>query len=55
MDGVKPYFIYSNVQLEEIADKRPKTLDELKVIKGFGDVKCEKYGEDVIEIVRRHM
>lgn len=46
-DGIKPYFIYNNVQLEEIANKKPKTIDELKSIKGFGDVKCEKYGEGI--------
>lgn len=54
-DGVKPYFIYSNAQLEEIVNKKPKTVNELKAIKGFGDVKCEKYGGDVVEIVRRNM
>lgn len=54
-DNVKPYFIYSNAQLEEIANKKPKTLDELKAIKGFGDVKCEKYGGDIVGIVRRNM
>ena len=48
---IDTYFIYSNVQLEEITDKKPKTVDELKSIKGFGDVKCKKYGEDIIEIV----
>ncbi|WML34334.1 HRDC domain-containing protein [Clostridium sp. OS1-26] len=54
-DGIKPYFIYTNVQLEEIANKKQKTIDELKAIKGFGDVKCEKHGEDVIGIVRRNI
>lgn len=54
-DDVKPYFIYGDVQLEEIADKKPKTVDELKAIKGFGDVKCEKYGGDIIGIVTRSM
>ena len=54
-DCIKPYFIYSNAQLEEIANKKPTTVDELKDIKGFGDVKCEKYGGDIIGIVRKNM
>ncbi len=54
-DGIKPHFIYSNVQLEEIVSKRPKTIDALKAINGFGSVKCEKYGEDIIEIVRKNI
>ncbi len=41
---LKPYFIYSNSQLEEIVNKKPKTVDELKAIKGVGNAKCEKYG-----------
>ena len=50
-DGVKPYFIYSNVQLEEITTNKPKTIEELKSIKGFADLKCQKYGEDILNIV----
>ena len=54
-DGIKSYFIYSNVQLEEIVNKKPKTVDELKSINGFGDVKCKKYGQDIIGIVRKNI
>ncbi len=54
IDGVKPYFIYSNVQLEEISHKKPRTIEALKFIKGFADVKCKKYGDDIIEIVRKN-
>lgn len=54
IDGVKPYFIYSNVQLEEISYKKPRTTETLKSIKGFADVKCKKYGDDIIEIIRKN-
>ena len=50
-EGVKPYIIYSNKQLEEIVDKMPKNIEELLSIKGFGQVKCEKYGDDIITII----
>lgn len=53
-EKVKPYFLYNNQELEEIIRVKPKTIDELKSIKGFGDVKCEKYGADIIDIINRY-
>lgn len=37
--------IFSDKILEEIAEKAPKTLDELSAIKGIGPRKIEKYGK----------
>lgn len=53
-EKVKPYFLYNNKELEEIIKVKPKTIDELKSIRGFGNVKCEKYGEDIIEIINKY-
>lgn len=50
-EKVKPYFLYSNSQLEAIVKAKPRTIEELKSIKGFGDVKCKKYGGDIVGIV----
>ncbi|MBR4628797.1 MAG: HRDC domain-containing protein, partial [Ruminococcus sp.] len=50
-EGVKAYFIYNNAQLEEIIRTSPKTLSELKKVNGFGDVKCQKYGNDILKIL----
>ncbi|MCI7441575.1 MAG: NERD domain-containing protein [Clostridium sp.] len=51
---VKAYYLYTNVQLEEIVKLKPKTLNELANINGFGKVKCEKYGRDIIDIVKKY-
>ena len=51
---VKPYFVYYNSELEAIVKTKPKTIKELKAIKGFGNIKCEKYGRDIIEIVNKN-
>ncbi len=51
---VKAYYLYTNVQLEEIIKLKPKTLNELAKINGFGKVKCEKYGSDIIDIVKKY-
>lgn len=54
-EKVKPYFLYNNQELEAIIEIKPKDIEELKSIKGFGNVKCEKYGVDIIEIVKRNL
>ncbi len=53
-EKTKPYFIYNNLQLEAIIKAKPKTIEELNEVNGFGKVKCEKYGEDIIEIVKKY-
>lgn len=50
-DKIKPYFVFTNEQLEEILKVRPKTLDELLVINGFGKYKVDKFGKDIIAII----
>lgn len=53
-DNVKPYYIYSNSTLEDLIKFKPKSIDELKSIKGFGEVKSEKYGNDIINIINEN-
>lgn len=50
-EGVKAYYIFNNAQLEALIAAMPRNLDELRNISGFGEVKCEKYGEDILGIV----
>lgn len=50
-EGNKAYFVFTNEQLDNIIKVMPKNLNELLKIKGFGKVKCEKYGNDIINIV----
>ena len=49
-EGYKPYFIFNDKQMMFLIDKMPKTKEELKEISGFGEVKVNKYGEDIIKI-----
>lgn len=51
-EGVKAYFIYNNAEMLAIIAAMPATLEDLKKISGFGEVKCQKYGEKILEIVR---
>lgn len=54
-EGVKAYFIFNNAQLEKLVTVKPKTLDELKTISGFGDVKSQKYGTAILEIIKNNV
>jgi superfamily II DNA helicase RecQ len=53
-EGVKPYFIYNNAQMENIISTMPKNLNEIKKIPGFGDAKCLKYGNNILEILSKY-
>lgn len=51
-ENIKPYFIYNNEMMEELITVRPKDKKELIAIRGFGPAKIEKYGQDIIDIIR---
>lgn len=53
-EGVKPYFIFNNNQLDDIIRVMPKSIPELMNVSGFAQVKCEKYGNDIIEIIKKY-
>ena len=42
----------SNMQLEQIITQKCVTLEHLKTIKGIGKSKIDKYGKEIIEIVK---
>lgn len=49
-ENVKPYFIFSNREMEVLIEERPQSRDELLKVKGFGEKKVEKYGEGILKI-----
>ncbi len=53
-EKIKAYIIYNNKQLEELIFKMPITKDELKTVSGFGNVKASKYGDDIINIIKKY-
>lgn len=50
-EGNKPYYIFNDAQMEDLIEKNPKTKEELLKVSGFGNVKVEKYGEDILKIL----
>lgn len=49
-EGVKPYYIFTDAQMQDLIEKYPQNPEELLKVNGFGKVKVEKYGEKIIEI-----
>ena len=50
--NVPAYTILHQSTLMEIAAKAPTTKSELLSVKGFGEAKFRKYGEDILRICR---
>lgn len=55
VEMVKPYFIYNNNQLIDLITKMPQSKEELRQVNGFGGVKVDKYGDEIIEILRKYI
>ena len=51
--GVPPFVIFHDRTLVELSAHRPESLDNLMEIHGVGKSKCEKYGSEILETVRR--
>ena len=47
-DDVPAYLVFHNSTLEEIAARKPRSLDELAAVPGVGPAKLERYGEGVL-------
>jgi ATP-dependent DNA helicase RecQ len=51
-ENVPPYVIVSDATLMEMATYLPQSLDELRFISGFGDVKLARYGREFLAPVK---
>lgn len=52
--GLKYHFIFSSSTINDIAEKKPQTIEQLFEIRGLGEVKINKYGNDILEIIQAH-
>lgn len=49
--GFKNFMICHNSELINIAIQKPESISQLRRIKGFGEVKSDKYGNDIIALL----
>ena len=50
-DAVPAYVVLHDATLRELAAIRPQTLTELAGVKGFGPVKLDRYGDDLLTVL----
>jgi ATP-dependent DNA helicase RecQ len=47
--GVPAYVVMHDTSLEDLCRKRPKTLEQLRQVSGFGDLKTAAYGPGILK------
>ena len=53
--GLPPYVIFQDPSLEAMATTYPISIDELKNIPGVGEGKAKRYGQEFVDLIRRHV
>ncbi len=53
-EEVPIYYVLGTTTLDDMVKYLPQTLDELKKINGFGEVKIRKYGQQFLEIIQEY-
>jgi len=53
-NSVPAYVIFNDATLQDLASIKPIEVNALQDIQGFGKVKIERFGKDVIDIIRQN-
>ena len=51
IDSLPAYCIATNQELYNLITMKPKTIEELIKVKGFGYCKAKKYGEQLLQVI----
>jgi superfamily II DNA helicase RecQ len=51
INSLPAYCIASNKELYDLVTTKPKTIEELVKVKGFGYCKAKKYGEELLKVI----
>jgi DNA helicase-2/ATP-dependent DNA helicase PcrA len=54
-EGVPAFVVFYDTTLDELCEKLPQSLSDLRRVKGFGPVKVEKYGDSVLAIISENL
>jgi superfamily II DNA helicase RecQ len=52
-NGVPVYIVATNTELKQLVVQSPYTIEALKNIKGFGKKKIERYGKEIISLIKK--
>jgi len=50
-DAVAPFIIFHDSTIEAIAERRPRSMADLRRVPGIGPTKLDRYGEEIIAVV----
>ncbi len=53
--NIPAYVVFSNATLQDMAQKKPKTLREFKQVSGVGELKANWYGKAFLECIRENL
>ena len=53
-ENIKAYYVFKNDELIEIIKLMPTAPEQLKSIRGFGEGKIQKYGNEIVNIVNKY-
>jgi DNA helicase-2/ATP-dependent DNA helicase PcrA len=52
-DAVAPFIVFHDSTIEAIAERRPRSIADLRRVPGVGPMKLDRYGEEIISVVVR--
>ena len=52
-DAVAPFIVFHDSTIEAIAERRPRSIADLRRVPGVGPMKLDRYGEEIIGVVVR--
>ncbi len=53
-EGVPPYIVFPDSTLQELCRYLPRDKDSMLKIKGVGQVKMERFGEQFLQVIKEH-
>ncbi|MCI1580695.1 MAG: HRDC domain-containing protein [Clostridium beijerinckii] len=54
-NALKYHYVFSGSTINNLVENKPKTMEQLFNIKGLGEVKINKYGNDILKIIEEHV
>ncbi len=52
-DSVAPFIVFHDATIEAIAERRPRSIADLRRVPGIGPTKLDRYGEEILSVVVR--
>ena len=53
--GVPAYVIFSDASLQDMEDKKPRTIEQFSEISGVGQAKLDTYAEAFLKVIAKHL